>query len=290
MLIKRIVNVFRAGGTSAVLDAIVRRARMPHARSFPLARDLVTGRRGLEIGGPSPIFSRGGLLPVYPHAERIDNCNFASRTIWEGDIEVSDALTFRVGRRPGRQYVAEGGRLGMIEDATYDFVLSSHMIEHTANPIGTLVEWARVLRPGGVLIVIVPHRDGTFDHRRPITTLEHLLSDAERRTGEDDMTHIEEILAQHDLSRDAGATDIAAFRQRALDNVAVRSMHHHVFDSRLVLSMLGAVGFVVVALETVLPYHVFATAVKPPLGGLIGLSETAVTAALHESPFASDRA
>ena len=290
MLIKRFVNVFRAGGASAVLSAIVRRARMPHARSFSLARQLIRGKTGLEIGGPSPIFSRGGLLPIYPHATRIDNCNFARRTIWEGEIEVSDEPTFRAGRTPGRQFVAEGGRLDTIADESYGFVLSSHMLEHTANPIGTLNEWARILQPGGVLVLIVPHRDGTFDHRRKVTALAHLLDDARSRTGENDLTHIDEILAHHDLSRDAGATDIASFSARAFNNMAVRSMHHHVFDSRLVVAMLAAAGFVVVSVEAVLPYHVFAIAVKPPSDVHGHLSESQVDAALRESPFVADRA
>ena len=290
MLIKRLVSVFRAGGASAVLSAIVRRVRMPHARSFSLARQLIRGKTGLEIGGPSPIFSRGGLLPIYPHAARIDNCNFARRTIWEGEIEVSDEPTFRAGRTPGRQFVAEGGSLGTIADESYGFVLSSHMIEHTANPVGTLNEWARILQPSGVLVLIVPHRDGTFDHRRTVTSLEHLLHDAKRSTGEDDLTHIDEILAHHDLTRDAGASDVASFSARAFNNMAVRSMHHHVFDSRLVVAMLAAAGFVVVSVEAVLPYHVFAIAVKPPSDVHGDLSDGQVDAALRESPFVADRA
>jgi SAM-dependent methyltransferase len=88
---------------------------------------------------------------------------------------------------------------------------SAHVVEHRANPWGRpLAEWRRVVRPGGYVLLIVPHRDGTFDHRRPVTSLEHLLEDAERRTGEDDDTHLDEILRLHDLDRDPGASDRAA--------------------------------------------------------------------------------
>lgn len=290
MIIKRVVNVFKAGGPLAVLSAVIRRVRMPHAHVFPLARELVAGRTGLEIGGPSPIFSPGGLLPVYRHAERVDNCNFAAKTIWEGEIAVSEVPTFVAGRRPGRQYVAEGGELSIFADASYDFVLSSHMIEHTANPIGTLREWSRILRAGGTLVLIVPHRDGTFDHRRPITTLEHLLADDAARMGEDDTTHLKEILALHDRSQDAGATDVDSFRARAMNNLALRSMHHHVFDMRLVSRVVSAAGFHLVGIEGVRPYHVFAVAVKPGSGSRAEITSASLSSACKASPFPTDQA
>ncbi len=290
MIVKRLVSVFRDGGAGAVVDAIVRRLRMPHARSFNRARDAVQAKHGLEIGGPSPIFARGGLLPLYPHAERIDNCNFAARTIWEGDIVASEALSFRVARTPGRQYIAEGGHLPLVADGMYDFVLSSHMLEHTADPLRTLAEWRRVLRPGGTLVMILPHRDGTFDHRRALTTIEHLRADFIEGTGEDDQTHAEEALAMHDMSRDPGVENAEAFRARILRNVEVRSLHHHVFNVPLAVAAVREAGFTVVLAEALLPYHIIVLATREPDANQGVLSDTALEDVLRQSPFASDRA
>jgi predicted SAM-dependent methyltransferase len=41
-------------------------------------------------------------------------------------------------------------------DNSYDWVFSSHCLEHTKNPPDALANWWRVLRPNGYLIVIVP--------------------------------------------------------------------------------------------------------------------------------------
>lgn len=60
------------------------------------------------------------------------------------------------------------------EDESLDYVLSSHLIEHCWDVLGTLDEWLRVLKPGGYIFMIVPHRDRTFDKDRPRTTLDEL--------------------------------------------------------------------------------------------------------------------
>lgn len=46
-----------------------------------------------------------------------------------------------------------------IEDESYDFVHSSHCLEHLEDPAAGLANWFRALRPGGHLIVTVPDED-----------------------------------------------------------------------------------------------------------------------------------
>lgn len=66
--------------------------------------------------------------------------------------------------------------LRTIEDESFDFVYSSHCLEHMHDVRVALKNWFRVLRRGGYLIVVVPHRDlyekremlpsrWNFDHR-----------------------------------------------------------------------------------------------------------------------------
>jgi len=45
------------------------------------------------------------------------------------------------------------------QEATFDTVFSSHCLEHVINPYEALREWVKVLKPGGVLFVIVPDED-----------------------------------------------------------------------------------------------------------------------------------
>lgn len=49
--------------------------------------------------------------------------------------------------------------LGGVDDASFDFVYSSHCLEHMREPDVALANWYRVLRPGGHLVVTVPDED-----------------------------------------------------------------------------------------------------------------------------------
>ena len=46
-----------------------------------------------------------------------------------------------------------------IKDETYDFVYSSHCLEDIDEPKVALINWYRILKPGGYLILFIPHRD-----------------------------------------------------------------------------------------------------------------------------------
>jgi len=45
------------------------------------------------------------------------------------------------------------------KDNVFDYVITSHVIEHFENPIRALIEWRRVIKPGGVIFTICPHRN-----------------------------------------------------------------------------------------------------------------------------------
>ena len=45
------------------------------------------------------------------------------------------------------------------KDNTYDFVYSSHTIEHLPDPSEAIRNWFRIVKPGGYLIIYLPHRD-----------------------------------------------------------------------------------------------------------------------------------
>ena len=150
------------------------------------------GVSALEVGGPSEVFGSRALLPVYGRLAGCDQANYATQTLWDDDPPPSVAS--------GRRLVAEAGDLG-VPTAAYGGLLASHVLEHLANPLAALREWQRVVAPGGPLLIVVPHRDRTFDHRRPVTTLAHFVEDDRAQMGEDDLTHLDEIVALHDLRR-----------------------------------------------------------------------------------------
>lgn len=49
--------------------------------------------------------------------------------------------------------------LSNIKNDEYDFVYSSHTLEHMQNPAVAIKNWFRVVKPGGFLILYIPHRD-----------------------------------------------------------------------------------------------------------------------------------
>ena len=64
--------------------------------------------------------------------------------------------------------------LSAFGDATLDFVVASHVLEHVADPVGLLDDIHRVLRLDGVALILLPDRRLTFDAGRPPTTIETL--------------------------------------------------------------------------------------------------------------------
>jgi SAM-dependent methyltransferase len=257
---------YRHADARTLVSAVYNRLWPARPGLAPAVRATVLDRTGLEIGGPSGVFQGRGILPAYPHAARIDNVNFAGITAWESDLRDGGEFHFDTRRPPGRQFLREATDLHGVPDNSYDFLLSSHCLEHVANPLAALREWRRVVRPGGALVLILPDPRRTFDHRRPVTTLAHLQADFDRHTGEDDLTHLEEILALHDLIRDVPAGMAEQFRARSLRNAENRCLHHHVFDSALQRATLEASGWAVEATECVRPLHLVALA-RRPAGG-----------------------
>lgn len=63
-----------------------------------------------------------------------------------------------------------------------DFVLSSHVVEHCPDLVRALLEWYRVLKPGGILYLITPKRDAApSDRGKPLTSWEHVAGDFDNR-------------------------------------------------------------------------------------------------------------
>lgn len=59
-------------------------------------------------------------------------------------------------RHPDVRYVASATDMSPVEDASYDTVLCSEVLEHVDDPVLALREIARVVRPGGQVILSVP--------------------------------------------------------------------------------------------------------------------------------------
>ena len=111
--------------------------------------------------------------------------------------------------------------------------------------------------------MVLPQREETFDHRRPVTRFEHLLEDERAGTPEDDIAHLAEILELHDLARDPAAGTMEQFELRSRAVLKFRALHHHVFDTELASRVLTHVGFEIAGTGIEPPFHLITLGRKP---------------------------
>jgi predicted SAM-dependent methyltransferase len=136
-----------------------------------------TSGHGLEIG-PSynPIMpKRGGF-----HVEIVDHASMAElRTKYANEPNVD------ISRIEEVDYIWDGRPLSEVVGARnhYDYVVASHVIEHTPDMLSFLVECDTMLKPTGTLVLAVPDKRRCFDMYRPLSTTGSVLqAHLEKRT------------------------------------------------------------------------------------------------------------
>lgn len=261
-MIKALLDLQRSYGVRAAVCEGARRMLHRSAASFRRHREEVRDKRGFEIGGPTQRFRASGLFPVYPLAARVDNCNFSNETAWTGTLREGETFVYDSNRPPGYQYICDATDLHNIKSDTYDFILSSHSLEHIANPIKALIEWKRILLSDGLIVLIIPHKEGTFDQYRQVTALSHLIEDYSRGIDENSLAHLPELVALHDLSREPTRMTRELLRTRCLSNSVNRCMHHHVFTTASVIELLDYSGLQIASVECRLPHHIITVSRK----------------------------
>ena len=107
----------------------------------------VAGGKGIEIGRPSAL-SRT-TLSLYREVGDLDGVNFSTDTVWEGELRPGRNFAY-IGNRKGTQFIADATDLSQINDGVYDLLLSSNRLAHVANPLKALMEWKRIMKPGGI--------------------------------------------------------------------------------------------------------------------------------------------
>jgi SAM-dependent methyltransferase len=80
--------------------------------------------------------------------------------------------------------VGTAENLSAFDDASLDFVIANHLLEHLEYPVRALREFIRVLRPGGLIFMALPDKRVTFDRKRQLTTTEHLVQEERMQSAE----------------------------------------------------------------------------------------------------------
>jgi SAM-dependent methyltransferase len=260
--LKIILETYKLKGLYGIKRLIIKKyfvEKVKPIKGFNEYKLFFENKVGIEIGGLSQIFKNE--IPIYPIIKNVDGCNFSSQTVWEGQVQEGNNYNF-FDSKNGYQYICEASNLNRIPSEKYDFIISSHCLEHCANTLKTVKEWLRVVKKGGVILLVLPDKRHTFDRNRPVTKFSHLLDDYTNEVNENDLTHLSEILELHDLSLDEAAGSIDQFKKRSLDNYNNRCLHHHVFDFELLKQIFEYNNVKTVNTTFVKPYHQIILGIK----------------------------
>jgi predicted SAM-dependent methyltransferase len=123
--------------------------------------------------------------------------------------------------------IDDGEVMSSQNDESVDFIVANHFIEHTENPLATLGNLLRVIRPGGVLYMAVPDRHRTFDRSRSPTSLDHVVRDFEEGPAWSHRLHQEEWASLVEQA----PSEYLSMRVGQLEESRY-SIHFHVWDRR----------------------------------------------------------
>lgn len=131
--------------------------------------------------------------------------------------------------------VDDGELLETVADASQDFVIANHFIEHCQNPLLALKNMFRVLKPKGILYLGVPDKRFTFDVDRPVTPLQHILEDYQEGPARSKQMHFEEWVRV--VEKVGGETDAEKRVNELLEQDY--SIHYHVWTQAEMLEMIA---------------------------------------------------
>lgn len=119
--------------------------------------------RGLEIG---PSFN-----PLLRKSDGY-NVQIVDHLSAEGLREKYKNANVDLGRIEEVDYVSDGGPISELvgEPHAFDFCIALHVIEHTVDLIGFLLDCEALLNEDGVLVLAVPDKRFSFDVLRPVCT------------------------------------------------------------------------------------------------------------------------
>ncbi len=124
------------------------------------AHRYLDGRRGLEIGGAAH----------NPFGLKTLNVDYSS----SNTTAFKQAEYSYCGECLKVDIAAPGDKLPF-KDNTWDFVINSHVLQYFYDPVAAVEEWFRVIKPGGYIFMIIPHKDKTSEWNKPRTRLAEIV-------------------------------------------------------------------------------------------------------------------
>ena len=130
--------------------------------------------------------------------------------------------------------IDDGEKLSKIADATQDFVIANHFLEHCQNPIGAIENMLRVLKKDGILYFSIPDKRYSFDKDRPVTSIDHLLRDYSDGTDCSKRQHFEEWAKYVGMIKDANEREKQVRSLMHSDY----SIHYHAWTQTEIIELI----------------------------------------------------
>lgn len=163
-------------------------APMPRRHKVAFLRDRIDlDGLGLELGPHvDPMFRKSRGVRVRYLETRSTETLRASMVAQGRDPALVEEIDYLLNRDQSLSQMTEG--------TLFDWVASSHVLEHIPDFVGHLAEVGSVLKPGGIYAAIVPDRNLCFDCLKPAASLGAVLqAHLEKRKIPDVASNIDEL-------------------------------------------------------------------------------------------------
>ena len=192
-------------------------------RESETAHKYLDGLKGIEVGGSA--HNPFGLNTI--NVDFTDDMN----TIFKKAEEQICGEKLKV------DVIGNGEDL-QFEDNSYDFIISSHVVEHLFNPIKALMNWKRIIKDKGYILNIIPIKEFTPGETRPITTFDELYD-----------RYIGKIKTPEELLKlEVGELEGNSCMSKD-DIINILNTHHTVFDIPLYVDICRFIGLDIIEIQ-----------------------------------------
>lgn len=131
--------------------------------------------------------------------------------------------------------------LPQISSESFDFVYSSHSLEHSKNPIFAIAEYLRIVKKNGIIYTIIPNRKFTWEFNRPTTNAHSII-----RKFEENIFHYTKQEAEEIIKFHGGHSLYKTMQKKDIDFITKDNLgrhHYHTFDDSNILKIIDYICF-----------------------------------------------
>ncbi len=128
------------------------------------------------------------------------------------------------------------------EKNSLNFIFSSHVFEHLANPLGHLIRWRDLLAPGGVVLAVIPEMHSTKDLVASPSTIEEIEGELAEDVWRPTQAHYERWLGFRGMNTPAqelmeknSSIHVHFYDKENLRTLLDKAVREHGFSSHMII-------------------------------------------------------